>query len=253
VTLLAGVFNGSPAPSNEGDAQKLNRSGTSFPLNGGVLAIAELQYTAPTPGTMADAGHAGMLPHTYRIGAWFDSESFDDQLTDTSGVVLADPLSNGTPRRHHGDFGLYAVADQVVWADAADPEHNVSLFGRVMSAPQADRNLVTFALNAGLTVHEPFAGRTGDTFGLGLGYARVGSAAAALDRATAIATRSFVPARGGETFIEATYQYQVAPWWVLQPDLQYVFNPGGGVADLNAPERRVRNELVLGLRTTLQF
>jgi porin len=29
--------------------------------------------------------------------------------------------------------------------------------------------------------------------------------------------------------IEMTYQAQLKPWWVLQPDLQYVINPGGGV------------------------
>ena len=42
LTLLGGVFNGSPAPNRPGDPQMLNDSGTSFPLNGGILAIAEL-------------------------------------------------------------------------------------------------------------------------------------------------------------------------------------------------------------------
>ena len=49
------------------------------------------------------------------------------------------------------------------------------------------------------------------------------------------------------------YQYQVAPWWQIQPDIQYVFNPGGGIANPNAPSQRVGNELVLGLRTNILF
>jgi porin len=39
----------------------------------------------------------------------------------------------------------------------------------------------------------------------------------------------------------------------LQPDLQYVFNPGGGVQNPNDPTQRVKNELVLGMRTNIVF
>jgi len=59
--------------------------------------------------------------------------------------------------------------------------------------------------------------------------------------------------RGGETFVELTYQYQLRPWWQLQPDLQVVFNPGGGIADPNEPTARVKDEVVLGLRTNVLF
>jgi porin len=45
--------------------------------------------------------------------------------------------------------------------------------------------------------------------------------------------------------LEATYRIQVAPWWSVQPDLQYVFNPSG--------ERGSHDALVLGLRTTVSF
>ncbi|MGH7041658.1 MAG: carbohydrate porin [Acetobacteraceae bacterium] len=56
-----------------------------------------------------------------------------------------------------------------------------------------------------------------------------------------------------ETLIEATYQFQVAPWWQVQPDIQYVINPGGGIPDPNDANRRLRNELVIGVRTTVTF
>jgi porin len=47
-----------------------------------------------------------------------------------------------------------------------------------------------------------------------------------------------------------TYQYQVTPWWVLQPDFQYVFNPGAGYfAGSNGTH--VGNEAVLGRRTNI--
>ena len=141
----------------------------------------------------------------------------------------------------------------MLWLDPTESDRNVNFFGRVLWAPQADRNLVTFSLNAGITFHEPIMHRDDDTFSVGMGYAKVGSAASALDKATAYYTGTFVPARGGETYLEVTYQYQATPWWQIQPDLQYVFNPGGGVANPNSPAKRVGNELVLGVRTNILF
>jgi porin len=39
----------------------------------------------------------------------------------------------------------------------------------------------------------------------------------------------------------------------LQPDFQYVFNPGAGIANPNAPTERVKDEAILGLRTIMTF
>ena len=47
VTVLGGVFNGSPIPRNSPNSQTSNPNGVSFPLNTGVFAIAELQYVTP--------------------------------------------------------------------------------------------------------------------------------------------------------------------------------------------------------------
>jgi porin len=107
-------------------------------------------------------------------------------------------------------------------------------------------------------LHEPFRNRADDTFGLGMGYVRVSSGVAGLDADTARYAELADPSsvnliRSSETYVEATYQYQLRPWWQLQPDLQYVFNPGGGVVNPNDPTRRIGNELVLGLRTNILF
>ena len=76
-----------------------------------------------------------------------------------------------------------------------------------------------------------------------------------LRQATAIlpAERLYVGARRAKRFVEATYQIQVAPWWQVQPDFQYIFNPGAGIVNPNDPAQRVKNELVVGLRTNITF
>jgi porin len=110
-------------------------------------------------------------------------------------------------------------------------------------------------VNAGLVYHEPFRNRPDDTVGLGLGYVHVSDHASGYDRdvATDAPPGSYNPIRNSETYVEATYQYQVRPWCQLQPDIQYVFNPGGGIVDPNLPTQRIQNELVLGLRTNILF
>ena len=62
-----------------------------------------------------------------------------------------------------------------------------------------------------------------------------------------------MPVRSSESYLELTYQYQAAPWLLLQPDVQYVYGPGGGVANPLARGRRVGNEAVFGLRTSIAF
>jgi porin len=251
--LLAGVYNGSPAASSVGDPQKEDRYGTSFPLNGGVLAIAELQYTYPSFGALVDPSGAAPLARVYKLGFWYDSESFPDEEFDTNGLSLANPSSNGMPRMHHGDYSVYGVIDQMVWQSDEAASRTLNIFAKPMGTLAADRNLIEFSAVAGLTLHEPIAQRDDDTFGIGLGYTRVSSQAAGLDRDVGRFTDSAYPVRGGETFWEVTYQFQVAPWWQLQPDFQYFINPGGGVLNPDAPGHKIGNEAVIGLRTNIQF
>jgi len=252
VTFLVGVFNGSPVPNNNGDPQQVNASGTSFPTNGGALLIAEMQYSYPALGSMLYADQNEPLARVYKIGFWYDTEHFADQRFDNTGLSLANPLSTGIPQQHRGDYSIYAVADQLIWVDPEESDRTINLFARAMGTPQTNRNLIDFSLNFGMTFHEPFLHRDDDTFGIGMGYAKISGQAAGLDQDTALYTGSFNPTRSSETFVEVTYQYAVAPWLQLQPDFQYVFNPGGGIANASGTAR-VQDEAVIGVRTNILF
>jgi porin len=252
VTVLAAVFNGSPVSNNNGDPQQENASGTSFPLHGGVLFITELQYTL---GGTATAHGPQPLSGTYKFGFWYDSERFADQEIDNRGLSLASSDSTGTPRTYSGDYSFYGIADQMLWRDRSEPkgERTISFFARAMGTPEQNRNLIDFSMNAGFNFHEPILHRVDDTLGVEIGYAKVSSRAADLDRDMAAFHKGYYPIRSGEVFVEATYQYQLTPWCQLQPDFQYVFNPGGGVPNPNSPGNRLKNEAVLGLRVVVNF
>ena len=250
ITVLGGVFDGNPAPG-VGNPQKLNASGTNFNLHNGALVIGEVQYAInPPPANPSDPKSAG-LPGTYKLGFWYNSNRFADQGVDNTGLSLANPASTGTPASRHGDYSVYAVADQMVWRPSADSPQSVGVFARVMDAP-GDRNLVDLAVNAGVTLKAPFKGRDNDVVGIAVGYAHIGSHAQDYASNAAQYTPGY-PSRSAETVVEATYQYQVAPWWQLQADFQYVFSPSGGIPNPDNPSQRIGNEAVVGLRTVVAF
>jgi porin len=122
---------------------------------------------------------------------------------------------------------------------------------RVMGAP-GDRNLVSLSANAGVVMKAPFAGRDNDSVGIGLAYIKVGNYAHDLDLDNRAVTGGPYGVRTSETALEATYQYQVTPWWIVQGDVQYTFNAGAG-QNPNDPTAPLRNTLVLGVRTNITF
>lgn len=255
-SMLVGAYAGNPANSSgSDDPQKTNSRGTTFSLSGGTLYIAEFQYghNQPTLGELNTGVNRG-LPGTYKFGAWYHNQMFADPRLDASGLSLADPGSNGKALQHSGNYSVYGVADQMVWRESEDGVRAINLFARAIAAP-GDRNLISFSANLGVTMNAPFTGRRSDVVGLGVGYVKVGSHIVELDRNANFFKGTSFPVRNRETFIEATYQYQVTPWWQIQGDLQYTMNPGGGAVDPNDPSQtnKLPNAWVLGLRTNITF
>jgi len=235
LTVFLGAFNGDPTGAGVGGSQLADPSGTAFRVGDGAFLIGEIRYN---PDSSDKEG-------TYRFGGWFNSEKTRD--LDTAGMSLA---STGQALRHHGDYSLYAVVDQPFLIDDV-AKTSFAAFARVMGAP-GDRNLVDRYIDAGLIYKGPF-GRPGDQVGLAIGYARIGSAERAYTADLARFTGTPLPAPSGEAVLELTYRIQLTPWWQLQPDFQYIFNPGGGVVDPNSPGRRIGDAAVLGLRSVVTF
>jgi porin len=238
--LFVALFNGDPTGAGVGGSQLADASGTAFRINDGAFLITELRYNPE------DSDKNG----TYAFGGWWNSERFRDLHLDMNGISLASPFSNGRPRQHDADFSLFASMNQPLpIEDSENPA--LSLFARAMGAP-GDRNLIDLYVDGGLAYKGPF-GRADDQVGLAVAYARIGSAARAFDADVASFTGLSYPMRSGETLLELTYQFQLTPWWQLQPDFQYVFNPSGGVPSLSTPSRRVGDAAVFGLRTAITF
>ena len=247
LTALAGVFDGDPLGNNPN-----NISGTNFNLHNGALYIGELQYSInqPADGEMVGTGSKA-LPGTYKLGIWYNNESFADQHLDNTGLSLANPASTGIASQHHGNYSIYAVADQMIWRPDPDEPRSIGVFARVMGAP-GDRNLVSLAANVGIVMKAPFAGRDNDSVGLAATFIKVGNGIHDLDQDTLAASGGPYGVRTSETTLEATYQYQVNPWWQVQGDAQYTFNAGAG-QNPSDPTQPLRNTFVVGVRTNITF
>jgi porin len=105
-----------------------------------------------------------------------------------------------------------------------------------------------------LALRDPLPDRKADTLALGFGIAEIGAGAVGFSAdSTLFNAGAFTPRRDYEAVLEATYQYQATPWAQIQPDLQYVRSPGGGLADPSQPRRKIGDALVAGVRVNLTF
>ena len=247
--VLFAVFSGDPAarPGAE-DPQRQDHNGLTFSRRGGAFLIGEAQWKRN------QGKDAAGLPGVYKIGGWYHSGTFDDLDTDDRGGSLAAATSSGVARRHHGNYGVYAVADQMVWRQPGSDTAGLNLFLRLGAAP-GDRNLVNFYADSGLGYTGLIPGREADSLALGIAYARIGSGARDFDRDTAALSATPGPERSYEAVMELTYRAEVAPWLHVQPDLQYIVNPGGHAANPADPTGRSAepDAVVLGLRTVMAF
>ncbi len=243
-TLLLGVFNGNPAANANfppSDPQLRNPSGANLRFQG-TFVIGEVQY-AVNQGEGAKG-----LPATFKLGAWYNSNAFTDQFFATGGETAAGP--GVIPPSQHSDWSVYGVVDQLVWRPPGAKEGGMGVFLRAMGAP-ANRNQVIAFVDGGMTLKGPF-GRANDTVGLGFGWARISGVTIAGEQAQ-VAAGAQVPVQSAETLVELTYQAQLAPWWVVQPDFQYIFNPGGGILNPNGSGGVIGSAAVFGLRTVVTF
>ena len=145
-------------------------------------------------------------------------------------------LPDGSPVERQGSYGVYGIADQEIWRDGKGSARAVMLFSQLGFAdPKV--NQVAGYLGGGITLVAPFKGRAQDEVGLGVAAARIGS------HYKRSQERLGLDVSGGETAIELTYLFQLAGWCAIQPDVQYVIDPGA--------LRSVPDAFVLGLRVAL--
>ena len=210
VAVQAGVFNGAV-----GDPGSDNKHGVDWRFDEGVLAITEVAYTVT-----GEKGSEG-LRGVYKLGAFFHSSEANDAF----------------PREpSRADAGAYFVADQQLWRKPGTEDQGLSGFLRIGGAP-GDRNTVPFYFDTGFDYKGLLPGREKDITGIALSYTKL-STDLCDDAGEALGSHH-------EAILEATYKVQVKDWLTVQPDIQYIFNPGACENQDNA--------FVAGVRFNVSF
>jgi porin len=248
LSFAAAVFNGDPAGPGPGNAQERDPSGTNFRIGDGAFTIAEAAYA------INQEKDAAGLPATYKLGGFYETGRFADPREDDTGLSLADPASSGRPATRHTHFGFYLVADQMLWREKAMTDQGLAAFLRVVGDP-TEGNQIKFYADGGLSYKGLLPDRANDVLGIAVAYARISSEARGFDGDVRRFTGVERPIRDFEAVLEVTYKAEITPWWSLQPDLQFIFHPGGNVASPNDPNgtQAMPNAIVLGLRSTIAF
>lgn len=227
--------------------QDVNRHGFRWRLDGenGFLFLNEAQVR------WNHCEESGGLPGQAKAGMWIQTGQ------------LADVLAEST---NSGNYGWYFIFDQLLYREPSAPfgapadgkstvdskggksfktpvvleksDQGLGWFGR-LAFTKEDRNFVNFYFDTGLTYKGLIPARDEDTLGVAFAYAQLGNTArnALIDEGSI--------GVGAEMVLEVTYQCQVTPWLAVQPDLQYILNPGG--------TRDYGNALVIGARAAVTF
>ncbi|HEX7860051.1 MAG TPA: carbohydrate porin [Verrucomicrobiae bacterium] len=234
--IRAAAFDGDSFDSEEGDP-RVNAHGTRFDVGAdqGVFGITEF-------GFRWDEGvRSDLLPGEYKIGMWAHSGDFVSNFEDEN----RDPyvVSGRRPREHSKNFGVYVALEQMLWREKE--EQGVYVFARAGVSPE-DRNFFEVVADGGLTWRGMIPSRDEDIFGIGGVYARISRDIRRAEKLDAATNGTVYPAFSNhETVLEGFYQIQLAKWWTLQPDVQWIFNPGGNES--------VPDAVVVALRTSLVF
>lgn len=178
------------------------------------------------------------LPGLYKIGGWYSTADMSDLFFD---VNRQPQVITGLPSlERNGSFGGYFNATQQVTGDANDPDkRGLTLF---LNAVVADRNTVAtdrqFAVGASYA--GPFSSRPHDALGIAFGITHVSNRVADGQELQNASGMAQVSVQKSEYASELNYQIQATNWLTLDPNLQYIHEPGGTSDNHDA--------LVLGMR-----
>jgi len=234
--IQAAAYNGNPLGGSYG-----NTDGLDFPLDDGAFAILEATI---------EHRWANGLKGTWRVGAWYNSEGFDDVAYSRNGLSLASPYADA-PLRLDDNYAVYAILDHELWKDEIS---TLSGFIRLAAAPE-DRNHISFYLDTGVALAAPFASRPNDKVGIAFAYAKISPEIADLARAENAFSGVNGPIPDYEAVLEVSYQAAIIPGFDLQPFFQYIFNPGGNIRDpaSDDPAQSIEDAAVFGLRAQVTF
>lgn len=225
-----------------GDPSDPRGTHVRFDKGDGAFAIAEIGWMPAELGHAFEPTQPAAVPQTpamriherydttakYAAGVWRYTARADDLVrVDGAGIPL---------RQASG--GAYLLAERTLFGLGGDPLRRLTAFARY-SLTDGRSSPLRDALNAGLSVKGPVAGRPEDALGIAFTRGRYGTA---WRDAQARYGADTAPA---EDAVELTYRAQISRKFHVQPLWQHIRQPGGRAATGDASIVGLRLELAL--------
>lgn len=118
-------------------------------------------------------------------------------------------------------YGFYWHADQMVYRPNPISDAGLVLWSSYVLCPQENISIVTFQANAGAIYTGLIPGRINDSLILGSAYGDFSDSLAGTSQAIKSGTPTY------ELIYELGYRINFTKFFYLQPDLQWIINPGG--------------------------
>jgi len=146
----------------------------------------------------------------FAVGTWWFTREFNDlQKVDSTGNAIT----------RQGTYGIYGLAEQSVYHEYDDYHQGLTMFARVGWAdPRV--NQVEWYVGGGLVYTGLIPSRKRDQTGFGIAAALNG------DNFEKSQRQANQPVSKSEIVLEFTHSLSLHPALNLQPDIQYVINPG---------------------------
>jgi porin len=217
--IMGGVYNGDPSIRDN------SKHGADFSMDGPLFAIGEIAYQ---PNSIP--GDRGLLGN-YKAGFWYDNSRFTDF---------------NTSEFERGNWGFYTMFDQVlVRFGEQGSRRGFGIAGSFLVSPDQSVSQMPYFFTAALVTRGIFPSRPIDVIGLGVVYGHVSNDLQNFQRRTQQLDPN-VGVQSQETVVELTYRLALLKRALyFQPDLQYVFRPGG--------TGRIPDALVLGAQVGVNF
>jgi porin len=215
--LQAAVLDGVP-----GDLNNDNGTHVEFNSGDGVLYAAEIGYTRGVDDAEQRYGK-------WALGVWHYSEDFDDLISEDEF---------GDPVKRDNNTGLYLLGEYNVYRENEESAQGAMVFARYGIAND-DVNQIESYFGTGVVYTGLFPGRDDDQLGLAIAIANNGGKykQQQLNDGNSVDDK--------ETIIELSYRMQLLPWFAVQPDIQWIRNPG--------MDPTINNATVVGVRTEITF
>ena len=223
--IMAGVYNG------DSSIRANDNHGADMTLDGPVFAITEVGYiNNGLPGDSQLLGH-------YKAGAWYDHSSYTDYKT--VGYSTSAQMKQG-------NWGFYGMFDQVL-VPFGEPASNrgFGIFGSALISPDQQVSQMPYFFTGGVACRGLAESRPKDIIGLGAVFGEFSGDLRGAQEREQLMTPG-VGIQKNESVIELTYRFSSANGSVfVQPDLQYVVQPGG--------TGQIGNAFVMGCQIGVNF